>query len=321
MINGIINIYKEAGYTSHDVVAKMRGILGQKKIGHTGTLDPQAVGVLPVCLGKATKVCELLTDKDKTYRCVMLLGTVTDTQDTCGTVLSRREVSCTEAEVQAAILGFVGDYDQIPPMYSALKVNGRKLCDLARDGKEVERQPRRVQIYDIVIERVELPRITMTVECSKGTYIRTLCHDIGQRLGCGACMEQLTRIRAAGFRLEDSVTLGRLEKAVRDGCTEELILPVDRLFAELPAFSVKAGFQKAVENGNRIPAEGVISMQEREQDGEAGHTGSGQGFGAAEAKADLRVRLYDAADRFVGIYSYQEKEHDFKPVKIFLEKD
>ncbi len=301
MLNGIINIYKEAGFTSHDVVAKMRGILGQKKIGHTGTLDPAAVGVLPVCLGKATKVCELLTDKDKVYRCDMLLGTVTDTQDTSGTVLSRQEVDCTEAEVRAAILAFVGDYDQIPPMYSALKVNGKKLCDLARAGKEVERQPRRIKIHDIAIERVELPRVTMTVNCSKGTYIRTLCHDIGERLGCGACMEHLTRIRVADFKLEDSVTLGQLEEAVREGRAENLILPVDKLFQRLPEAFVKAEFQKALENGNRIPAEGLIQT--------------------ADGKNAREVRIYDSAGRFAGIYSYQDKEHDFKPVKIFLEKE
>ena len=153
MINGIINVYKERGFTSHDVVAKLRGILKQKKIGHTGTLDPEAEGVLPVCLGKATKVCDMLTEKDKVYETVLLLGEKTDTQDITGTVLEKREVTCTEEQVKEVIAGFVGTYAQIPPMYSALKVNGKKLCDLARAGIEVERKPREVQIFSIDIEK------------------------------------------------------------------------------------------------------------------------------------------------------------------------
>ena len=179
-MNGIINIKKEKGYTSFDVVAKMRGILKMKKIGHTGTLDPDAVGVLPVCLGKATKVCELLTDKDKTYETVLLLGQETDTQDTSGEVLAEKPTdSLTEALVTEVIKGFLGDYDQVPPMYSALKINGKKLYELAREGKTVERKARKVKIHNIEIKEIDLPRVRMEVECSKGTYIRTLCDDIG----------------------------------------------------------------------------------------------------------------------------------------------
>ena len=189
MYNGIINVYKEKGYTSFDVVARMRGICGQKKIGHTGTLDPDAEGVLPVCLGKATKVCDMLTDSDKVYRAVMQLGIETDTQDLTGTVLSACEVPVlTETEIRDVIRTFQGEIMQVPPMYSALKVNGKKLCDLARAGVTVERKARPVTIYEIRIERVELPEIELTVSCSKGTYIRTLCHDIGQKFGCGAAM-------------------------------------------------------------------------------------------------------------------------------------
>lgn len=182
MINGIINVYKEKGYTSFDVVAKLRGILKTKKIGHTGTLDPDAEGVLPVCLGKATKVCDLLTDKNKEYVAVMLLGKVTDTQDTTGTVLEEHLVEVTEEQVKEAVLSFTGEYMQVPPMYSALKVNGKKLCDLARAGVTVERQARPVQLYSIEIIKMELPRVCMRVRCSKGTYIRTLCQDIGEKL-------------------------------------------------------------------------------------------------------------------------------------------
>lgn len=208
MYNGIINVYKEKGYTSFDVVARMRGICGQKKIGHTGTLDPDAEGVLPVCLGKATKVCDMLTDSDKVYRAVMQLGIETDTQDLTGTVLSACEVPVlTETEIRDVIRTFQGEIMQVPPMYSALKVNGKKLCDLARAGVTVERKARPVTIYEIRIERVELPEIELTVSCSKGTYIRTLCHDIGQKFGCGAAMKSLLRLQAAGFVLDEAHTL------------------------------------------------------------------------------------------------------------------
>ncbi len=200
MYNGIINVYKEKGYTSFDVVARMRGICGQKKIGHTGTLDPDAEGVLPVCLGKATKVCDMLTDSDKVYRAVMQLGIETDTQDLTGTVLSACEVPVpTETEIRDVIRTFQGEIMQVPPMYSALKVNGKKLCDLARAGVTVERKARPVTIYEIRIERVELPEIELTVSCSKGTYIRTLCHDIGQKFGCGAAMKVCSVYRLQGL--------------------------------------------------------------------------------------------------------------------------
>lgn len=185
-MDGIINVYKEKGYTSHDVVAKMRGILRMKKIGHTGTLDPDAEGVLPVCLGKGTKLCDMLTDRSKTYRAVLLLGLETDTQDTTGAVLKESPVDVSEEEVRETVMGFVGHYDQIPPMYSALKVGGKKLYELARAGKEVERQARPVEILEIQVEEISLPRVTMTVSCSKGTYIRTLCYDIGRKLGAAA---------------------------------------------------------------------------------------------------------------------------------------
>lgn len=320
MLHGIINVYKEAGFTSHDVVAKLRGIFRQKKIGHTGTLDPAAVGVLPVCLGKATKVCDLLTDKDKTYRCIMLLGMDTDTQDTTGEVLSRREVMVTEQEITEAVMSFVGDYQQIPPMYSALKVNGKKLYELARAGKEVERKARPVRIEEIVIESMELPRVTLEVTCSKGTYIRTLCHDIGQKLGCGGCMEHLTRTRVADFTLEDSMTLGEIEAAVKgmefkeneagqgyengtgqSDRLKKLLRPVDDLFRQYPKATVKESAGKLLENGNRIPVTELLLWQEE--------------WEAAP------VRLYDGRGRFAGIYRYQPEAEDVKPIKIFLEKD
>ena len=230
MVNGILNVYKEKGYTSHDVVAKLRGIVGQKKIGHTGTLDPDAEGVLPVCLGRATKVCDMLTEKDKTYEAVLLLGKETDTQDISGTVLRVGETEgLTQEQVKDCVMSFVGEYDQIPPMYSALKVNGKKLYELAREGKTIERKSRKVEIKEIRILEMALPRVRMEVSCSKGTYIRTLCHDIGEKLGCFGCMESLLRTKVSRFEIESSLKLSEIqkkreeEKAFRDynpsGCS------------------------------------------------------------------------------------------------------
>ena len=232
-MDGIINIYKERGFTSHDVVAKLRGVLRQKKIGHTGTLDPDAVGVLPVCLGKGTKICEFLSDEDKTYRAVLRLGVTTDTQDHTGKVLRERSVDVTEEQVREVIEEFEGKQMQLPPMYSALKVNGRKLYELAREGREVERKAREVYFYEIEILRIELPLVEMKVTCSKGTYIRTLCHDIGEKLGCGGCMQELTRTRVGTFYLEDSLTLAQVERLAREGTLEQEVVPVEEMFQGL----------------------------------------------------------------------------------------
>ena len=228
MIHGVLNVYKEKGYTSHDVVAKLRGIVKQKKIGHTGTLDPDAEGVLPVCFGKATKLCDLLTDKDKTYQAVLLLGQVTDTQDTSGQVLEKHSTEdLTNEKVENVIRSFEGEYDQIPPMYSALKVNGKKLYELAREGKEVERKARRITIHEIRILEINLPEVKLEVTCSKGTYIRTLCHDIGQKLGCGGCMKELLRTRVERFGLEDSIRLGEIAQLQKEGIENILALRGD----------------------------------------------------------------------------------------------
>lgn len=301
MINGIVNVYKEKGYTSFDVVAKMRGIFHQKKIGHTGTLDPDAEGVLPVCLGKATKVCDLLTDKDKEYKAVLLLGQATDTQDISGEVINSAPVYVTEDEVTAVINSFVGRQMQVPPMYSALKVNGQKLCDLARQGVMVERKAREINIFSIEIEDISLPEVTMSVHCSKGTYIRTLCNDIGEKLGCYGCMKSLLRTRVAGFKLADACRLSELEEMLKTG--QDFVIPIDSVFDNLPAANVIETAQKYVVNGNRIP---VSFIKE-----------------AAESEADFidgaAYRLYDYKGCFVGIYNYIEETEDFKPVKIFYE--
>ena len=246
-------MYKEKGFTSHDVVAKLRGIVGQKKIGHTGTLDPDATGVLPVCLGKATKLCDLLTDKNKTYEAVLLLGKTTDTQDITGEVLEEKSTEAlTEEKVREAIEGFIGDYEQIPPMYSALKVNGKKLYELAREGKVIERKARPVKILDIQILEIDLPKVRMEVSCSKGTYIRTLCHDIGEKLGCGGCMESLIRTRVSTFRIEDAKTLDEIETLKQEGKLAELLVPIDAMFPFYPKITVKDDWKAFAKNGNPL---------------------------------------------------------------------
>lgn len=295
MINGMINVYKEQGFTSHDVVAKLRGILKQKKIGHTGTLDPDAQGVLPVCLGKATKVCDLLTNHDKTYAAELLLGVETDTQDISGTVLCRKEVAVKEEELRQIIAGFVGEYEQIPPMYSALKVNGRKLYELARSGIEVERQPRKVMIHSIIIKEIQLPVVKMEVHCSKGTYIRTLCHDIGQKAGCCGCMQKLVRTQAGIFGYQESHRLEEIQQLADQGRIAELIIPIDSLFLQYPVVHTKESCKKQAYNGNPLAAEQCI-----EQLSEKG-----------------TIRLYDAEDQFIGIYQW--KEQHYVPMKIFWE--
>ncbi len=303
MIHGIINVYKEKGYTSHDVVAKLRGIVGQKKIGHTGTLDPDAVGVLPVCLGRATKVCDLLTEKDKTYEAVLLLGVETDTQDISGEVLRKKETKdISEEQVRQVIYSFEGEYDQIPPMYSALKVNGKKLYELAREGKTVERRARRVQIHHIHILEIDLPRVRMEVECSKGTYIRTLCNDIGEILGCGGCMEALVRTKVSCFELQDSLTLEEIVQKKTDGTFEDILTPIDAMFPKYPKIVVKKKWEKLAYNGNMLYAKSIHRNLDEEdrviQEGE-------------------RVRVYNEAGQFLAIYQYAASREEFSIVKMF----
>ena len=222
-MNGVVIVRKEKGMTSFGVVAAMRRIFSIKKVGHTGTLDPDAEGVLPVCIGRATKLVETLTRGTKTYRADLLLGVVTDTQDTTGTVLQESPVEVSEEEVRETILSFRGRQKQLPPMYSAVKVNGQKLVDLARRGIEVERKERDVEFLDIRILSVDLPKVTFEVTCSHGSYIRTLCHDIGQKLGCGGAMDALVRTRVGEFAIEDALTLDEIRerKAAEDAARDE----------------------------------------------------------------------------------------------------
>lgn len=303
-MNGIINVYKEKGFTSFDVVAKLRGILKQKKIGHTGTLDPDAVGVLPVCLGSATKLCDLLTDKTKEYVAEFVLGKETDTQDITGVVLNEKKVNCTQEEIIQVIQSFVGDYEQLPPMYSALKVDGKRLYELARQGKEVERKKRPVTFYEIEILNMELPYVTMRVLCSKGTYIRTLCHDIGQKLGCGAAMTALERTRSGQFTKEQAYTLEQIEKIRDQEELDSIILPVDTVFEDLPELVVKGEIKKKVLNGN------LISYSECQKAGITDCFSKGK-----------KIRIYqddNNSSNFIAIYQYSEEKKGMVPDKMFL---
>lgn len=266
-MNGIINVYKERGFTSHDVVAKLRGILHMKKIGHTGTLDPDATGVLPVCIGKATKVCGLLTDKDKTYRAVVKLGVTTNTEDMTGEILSHHPVSVTKEQIEMAVSKFVGEIEQIPPMYSAIKINGKKLYELARQGKEVERKARKVTIYEIKVLSIDFSEneFTMEVSCSKGTYIRTLCKDIGEFLGCGAAMKTLVRTRVSEFFLEQALTLGQIEQAVKEGKIQDYLIPIDAMFSDLKDCVVSDEALRLLLNGNCIARKGTSYQTPKRQ--------------------------------------------------------
>ncbi len=293
MYNGIINIYKEKGFTSHDVVAKLRGILRQKKIGHTGTLDPDAEGVLPVCLGRGTKLCDMLTDKDKVYEAELFLGIETDTQDLTGTVIDKRDVRVNENQVFDAVMSFLGAYEQVPPMYSAIKVDGRKLYEIARAGQVVERKARKVMIHDIDILEMKLPFVRMRVHCSKGTYIRTLCHDIGEKLGCHGCMSSLVRTRAGFFDISQSITLDKVSQYVSEGRINSFIVPVDRVFDGIPSFYDDGKNDKLLSNGNPfLPNDKIIYE---------------------------KVRVYKNNGTFVGIYQYDSHKNVYVPVKIFYD--
>ncbi len=248
-LNGIVIINKPSGWTSHDVIGKLRGILKERRIGHGGTLDPMATGVLPVFVGRATRAVEFCESADKDYVAGLRLGIVTDTQDITGNVLVTRECNISEDAVKSILSEFTGAQRQIPPMYSAIKINGKKMYELARKGIEAERKPR-----DIVIKRLELVDkaggdYILNVTCSKGTYIRTLCHDIGERLGCGGVMSSLIRTRAGAFTLFDSVTLEEIEEAAKNGEAESMLKPADSIFAGYPAVTIGAREEKKCRNG------------------------------------------------------------------------
>lgn len=251
MPNGIIIVNKPAGWTSQDVAAKLRGVFHEKRVGHGGTLDPMATGVLPVFVGRATRAVEFFEHADKEYIATLRLGTVTDTQDTTGNVLETRPVSVTRHQLEEVLKEFTGEIDQLPPMYSAIKVNGQKLYALARQGKEVERKPRRITIHALELLSGEGTDWQIRIHCSKGTYVRTLCADIGEHLGCGGCMASLVRTKAGAFTLARAHTM---EALIASENPEALLLPVDTLFAAYPALTVNAPAEKKLRNGAAVKA-------------------------------------------------------------------
>ena len=257
-MDGIVNVNKPLGITSHDVVYRLRRILGIKKIGHTGTLDPDASGVLPMCVGKGTKLAEYLTAKDKQYFATMKLGAFTDTQDASGKIIESFEVSVTKEEIRDAVKGFVGDIMQIPPMYSAIKVDGKKLYELAREGKTVEREPRQVTIENIEIKNIDMETNTveMLVDCSKGTYIRTLCNDIGAALGCGGYMSALKRTKSGRFDIKDSFTLEEIEKMAGEN-DFSFMVSVGEALSEYEKIVLADRNAQRVRNGIKISVEGL----------------------------------------------------------------
>lgn len=297
MINGIINVYKQKGYTSFDVVAIMRGILGQKKVGHTGTLDPDAEGVLPVCAGNATKLCDMLTDKSKEYVATFVLGIKTDTLDITGKVLEERKPKVSIEDLKASINSFVGGYNQYPPMYSAKKINGKKLYELARDGKEVERKPVFVEIIGIETMDISYPYVTIKVSCSKGTYIRSLCEDIGAKCGELACMTSLKRTRVGNFTIDKALTLDEITALRDEGKLLQAVTPTDFAFLDKKEAKIDPKFRKLLDNGNKLSPE-MLDCKDV-SDGEI-------------------VRVYNDDNVFVGLYTYEDSLKIFKPFKMFI---
>ena len=288
-MNGILLIDKPAGWTSSDVVAKLRGILHERRIGHSGTLDPMATGLLVVFVGRATRAVEFAESHEKRYLASLRPGLITDTQDTTGTRLGEIERPVSAEELEAILPRFRGEIRQIPPMYSAIKVKGQKLYEIARRGGEVERAPRSVTIRELRLLGREGQDFLLDVTCSKGTYIRTLCHDIGAALGCGACMSALRRVRAGDFSLESAHTLEEVQRAADENRAETLLLPVDALFERCPALVLNAAEERRIRVGASVPR--------REAEGE--------------------YRLYGAEGAFLALGSIQNGE--LRSIKSFFE--
>ena len=309
MLNGIINVYKEVGFTSRDAVSKLTGILRQRKIGHTGTLDPAAEGVLPMCIGKATKLCELLTDHRKQYIAEIKFGIATDTEDVTGEIVEETGFSnewykehLSEAVLSKVISGFIGRQLQTPPMYSAKRVGGKRLYELAREGKVIERKPCEITIYSIEIKNIDVSRreATIVVDCSKGTYIRTLCKDIGNELGCKAAMKSLIRTKTGDFLLENSYKLDEIEKLVKENRVSEIIIPIEDVFKNLQRVDVSGYAGILLENGGIIKADAVKPDIE-----------------ALEPKNGEKFRMYNDEGEFKAVYSYNGDIKAFKIDKMF----
>lgn len=302
ILDGIFNIYKQKGFTSHDVVAVVRKIIQQKKVGHTGTLDPDAEGVLPICVGKGTKLADYIMEGNKRYRAVVTLGLTTTTEDSSGEILEKKEFVFEEQKIKEVVYSFLGTYHQIPPMYSAIKVNGKKLYELARQGKEIERKSREITIFDIQITKFMPPnQFEIDVVCSKGTYIRTLCADIGKKLGCGAHMASLVRTASGMFSLDTAITLDKLKQFAQTGQLQKVILPLEKALEQYSSVVVSSKGNTLLYNGNKIYEH---FFEQKNGDIVQGQT----------------VLGYDSKKTLIGIYEIVEQENRLcmKPLKILL---
>lgn len=301
-MDGIFNIYKEKGFTSHDVVAIVRRTIHMKKVGHTGTLDPDAEGVLPVCVGKATKLSDVIMDGRKSYRAMLKLGVTTTTEDASGEVLETKEVNFDEENIRKVTASFIGKLEQVPPMYSAVKVNGKKLYELAREGKEIERKSRTIEVYDIRIRRFLPPdRVEMDVDCSKGTYIRTLCADIGKALGCGGHMAELLRTATGAFSLENAIKLEELKALAEQEKAEDALLTMEDALWDFPMVQVSEKSTKFLYNGGKIQERFFTEKPQSYKEGDI-------------------VTAYDHEKNLVGLYEIKKDEDQFfmKPFKMLI---
>lgn len=303
MLNGVINVYKEKGYTSHDVVAIVRKTLNIKKVGHTGTLDPDAEGVLPVCIGQATKLADYIMAERKSYTAEITFGAETTTQDASGDIIKEYEYTFDENRLREVIDTFKGEQTQVPPMYSAIKINGKKLYEIAREGREIERKAREITVYDIRIAEINPPnKAIIEIDCSKGTYIRSLCSDIGNKLGWGAFMSSLTRTASGKFKLNEAVKLDELKNVAERGEAEKFIIPPDDVLSGYKRVTVSEKADKYLYNGGKIYG-GYLKYDKKPSDNEI-------------------VLGYDATGRLVGIYLYkfdeEKKTYFIKPVRLML---
>ena len=295
-MQGILIVDKPMDWTSFDVVAKLRGVLGTRKLGHSGTLDPMATGVLPVFCGGASKAVDLQLNHDKSYRAVLKLGARTDTGDVTGTVLETAPVTAGEGELLAVLPQFIGPQMQVPPMYSAIKLNGQPLYKLAREGVTVERKARPIEIYSITYGGSPAENeYVLDVTCSKGTYIRTLCNDIGEKLGCGGAMEELLRTRSGNFTLEESMTLSQVEEAVADGTIGEKLVSIEDVLSMYPVLTCTPEGDRLLNNGNPLPEE-LVQGGSREE----------------------KVRMYKSSGNFTGIYGWDERKQKYVPIRMFF---
>jgi tRNA pseudouridine55 synthase len=280
-MNGVINIYKPEGISSFDVVRQIRKLSNTKKVGHTGTLDPLATGVLPICIGKGTKIVDYILSKDKTYKAELMLGIITDTYDREGSILENNEVILSEDKISEVIYSFIGESMQIPPMFSAIKINGKKLYELARQGITVPRKERKVILSSIVINKIDLPKVSITVNCSKGTYIRSLCYDIGKALGCGCTMWNLERTSTGMFSVEDSIPLS----SINSENINNYIISIEKALIDYKKVCFSSEFEKALLNGVTIVSNPILD----------------------ELNIDELYRVYFEDNSFIGLGKMTEK--------------